>query len=110
VAARSIAVSGTGLAVANGDGVAANPTLSLTAALASVGALTPAADRIGYYTGAATAALATLTAFARTLLDDADAATSRATLGLGTLATQDAGAVTLTGGSLNGFAIDGGTF
>ncbi len=110
VAARSIAVSGTGLAVANGDGVAANPTLSLTAALASVGALTPAADRIGYYTGAATAALATLTAFARTLLDDADAATSRATLGLGTLATQDAAAVTLTGGSLNGFAIDGGTF
>ena len=110
VAARSIAVSGTGLAVANGDGVAANPTLSLTAALASVGALTPAADRIGYYTGAATAALATLPAFARTLLDDADAATSRATLGLGTLATQDAAAVTLTGGSLNGFAIDGGTF
>ena len=37
-------------------------------------------------------------------LDDADAATSRATLGLGTLATQDAAAVTLTGGSLNGFA------
>ena len=110
VAARSIAVSGTGLAVANGDGVAANPTLSLAAALASVGALTPAADRIGYYTGAATAALATLTAFARTLLDDADAATSRATLGLGTLATQDAAAVALTGGSLNGFAIDGGTF
>ena len=110
VAARSIAVSGTGLAVANGDGVAANPTLSLAAALASVGALTPAADRIGYYTGAATAALATLTAFARTLLDDADAATSRATLGLGTLAIQDAAAVTLTGGSLNGFAIDGGTF
>ena len=110
MAARSIAVSGTGLAVANGDGVAANPTLSLAAALASVGALTPAADRIGYYTGAATAALATLTAFARTLLDDADAATSRATLGLGTLATQDAAAVTLTGGSLNGFAIDGGTF
>ena len=110
VAARSIAVSGTGLAVANGDGVAANPTLSLAAALASLGALTPAADRMGYYTGAATAALATLTAFARTLLDDADAATSRATLGLGTLATQDAAAVTLTGGSLNGFAIDGGTF
>lgn len=110
VAARSIAVSGTGLSVANGDGVAANPTLSLTAALASVGALTPAADRIGYYTGAATAALATLTAFARTLLDDADAATSRATLGLGTLATQDAAAVALTGGSLNGFAIDGGAF
>ena len=110
VAARSIAVSGTGLAVANGDGVAANPTLSLSAALASIGALTPAADRIGYYTGAATAALATLTAFARTLLDDADAATSRATLGLGTLATQDAAAVALTGGSLNGFAIDGGTF
>ena len=110
VAARSIAVSGTGIAVANGDAIAGNPTISLSAALASVGNLTPAADRLAYYTSAAAAALAPLTTFARTLLDDADAATARATLGLGTLATQSATAVAITGGSIDGIAFDGGTF
>lgn len=110
VAARSIAVSGTGLSVSNGDAVAGNPTLSLTAALATVGNLTPAADRLAYYTGASTAALATLTAFARTLLDDADAPTARGTLGLGTLATQSSSAVVITGGTIDGVALDGGLF
>jgi hypothetical protein len=110
VAARSIAVSGTGLSVSNGDAVAGNPTLTLTAALASVGSLAPAADRLAYYTGASAAALATLTAFARTILDDADAATARGTLGLGTLATQSSASVAITGGSIDGVALDGGTF
>lgn len=110
VAARSIAVSGTGLSVSNGDAVAGNPTLSLTAPLATVGNLTPAADRLAYYTGASTAALATLTAFARTLLDDADAPTARGTLGLGTLATQSSSAVAITGGIIDGVALDGGLF
>jgi hypothetical protein len=110
MAARAIAVSGTGLSVSNGDAVAGNPTLSLAAALASVGGLTPIADRLTYYTGASTAALATLTAFARTLLDDADAATARSTLGLGSLATQSSASVAITGGSIDGIALDGGTF
>lgn len=110
MAARAIAVSGTGLSVSNGDAVAGNPTLSLAAALASVGGLTPVADRLAYYTGATTAALATLTAFARTLLDDADAATARSTLGLGTLATQSSASVVITGGTIDGIALDGGTF
>jgi hypothetical protein len=110
MAARAIAVSGTGLSVSNGDAVAGNPTLSLAAALASVGGLTPVADRLAYYTGASTAALATLTAFARTLLDDADAATARSTLGLGTLASQSSASVAITGGTIDGIALDGGTF
>lgn len=48
------------------------------AVLASV---TPSADALPYFTGSGTATTTTLTAYARTLLDDADAATMLNTLG-----------------------------
>lgn len=51
------------------------------AILTAIAALTTAVDKMIYSTGADTFAMATLTAFARTLLDDPDAATMRATLG-----------------------------
>ena len=84
--------------------------------MAAIAGLSSAADRLPYFTGSATAALATFTSYARTLLDDADASTARGTLGLGTIAVQNANNVTITGGSISnlttfdGITIDGGTF
>lgn len=52
--------------------------------LASLAGLTLAADRLVYSTAAETLALATLTAFGRSLIDDADAATARGTLEIDT--------------------------
>lgn len=88
----------------------------LDATLTALAGVTTAADRLIYATGADVFAVATFTSFARTLLDDVDAATARATLGLGTMATQAASNVAVTGGSIinlttfDGITIDGGTF
>jgi hypothetical protein len=60
---------------ANGVYVAAS------AALVALGSLTPAADKIAYFTSASAAALADLSTFARTILDDANAAAVLTTIG-----------------------------
>ena len=59
---------------------------ALSPALAALAALTPATDRVPYYTSASTAALATLGAWARTdLLPVTSQAGARAALGLATV-------------------------
>lgn len=58
------------------------PDARLSGNLSSIAALTSAADRVPYYTGANTAQLATFTSYARSLVANADAASSRSTLGV----------------------------
>jgi len=60
----------------------------------------------------ATAALTNLgfSAYGKTLIDDADAAAARTTLGLGTMATQNLNAVNIDGGTIDGITFDGGTY
>ena len=61
------------------------------AELAALAGLTSAADRVAYFTGSGTAALATFTSAGRALVDDTDSTAQRSTLGLGTAAVQNTG-------------------
>ena len=66
-----------------------------------------AQDNIIYTSGANTFAASSISAFGRSIIDDADAAAGRTTLGLGTISTQASDSVNIDGGAIDGTVIGG---
>jgi hypothetical protein len=97
--ASTASVARTNLGVAIGTNVQA-----YDAGLQSISGLTTTADQMIYTTSSDTYATTSLTSAGRALLDDASASAQRTTLGLGTLATQDANSVAITGGTISGIS------
>jgi len=87
-----VAESGATLRTSIGVAIGTN-VQAYDADLAALAGLTSAADKGIQFTGSGTAAVYTLTAAGKALLDDADAAAQRTTLGLGTAAVTNINAL-----------------
>lgn len=74
----------------------------LDATLTSLAGLSATSNTLPYFSGVDVASLTAFTAFGRTLVGSADVAGARTNLGLGTMATQNASAVAITGGTITG--------
>jgi microcystin-dependent protein len=89
------------LSIAVGSNLTSNTVLTLTTGATSNRTLDISASNV------------TVSIAGAALIDDADASAQRTTLGLGTIATQNANAVSITGGSVTGITdlalADGGT-
>lgn len=79
------------------------------AELSAIAGLASSADTFPYFTGSGTAALATVTSFGRSILEEADASSVRTILELESMALQPSDDIDVTGGSMSGVAISGGS-
>lgn len=117
--ANAVAITG-GTIVANASGISIRDADASNVMTIAVGSNLTANTTLTLTTGATTnrtldisATNVTISTAGAALIDDADAAAQRTTLGLGTIATQNANAVSITGGSITGITdlavADGGT-
>jgi hypothetical protein len=67
-------------------------------------------DSLSGISATALAGVEGISSYGASLMDDADAAAARSTLGLGSMAVQAASSVAITGGTISGITLDGGTF
>lgn len=108
LSAERVLTAGTGLGLTDG-GADGNATIAVTdVELTSILGLTSAADRLPYYTGSGTAALATFTSTGRSIVDDASVSAVWATI-TGDEFAQDAVGTILTDGTFIDFTYDDAT-
>ena len=81
-------------------------TYTLTAGGRALAGVAGTSGTFPFFSALNTVTLGVITVAGRALLDDADASAQRTTLGLGTIATQAASAVAITGGSASSLVLD----
>ena len=95
---------GTGISATISDN---QVSYGLDAELEALSSVTSAANKLPYFTGSGTASVTDLSAFGRTLIDDADAATARTTLGVDAAGTDNSTDVTLVTTAADYLSISG---
>lgn len=91
-----------GFGITNAQGLSAN--------LTALAGLSGTANNLPMFSGVGTMSLASFTAFGQSLVAAVGAAAVSTLLGLGTMSTQAASAVAITGGTIDGIILDAGTF